>query len=56
MREYKNRYGDVFTFTKDDDHNILWEGNFEFCRFAPESDNVHSPLAIHNVATARKSN
>lgn len=38
MREYKNRYGDVFTFTKDDDHNILWEGNFEFCRFGMPND------------------
>ena len=38
MRDYKNRYGDVFTFTKDDDHNILWEGNFEFCRFGMPND------------------
>lgn len=38
MKEYKNRYGDVFTFTKDDDHNILWEGNFEFCRFGMPND------------------
>lgn len=38
MREYKNRYGDVFTFTEDDDHNILWEGNFQFCRFGMPND------------------
>ena len=38
MREYKNRYGDVFTFTEDDDHNILWEGNFEWCRFGMPND------------------
>ena len=38
MREYKNRYGDLFTFTKDDDHNILWEGNFEYCRFGMPND------------------
>ena len=38
MREYKNRYGDVFTFTKDDDYNILWEGNFEFCRIGMPND------------------
>jgi hypothetical protein len=31
MTTYKNRYGDVFTFTKDDNHDILWEGNFEYC-------------------------
>ena len=31
--EYKNRYGDVFTFTKQENGDILWEGNFEHCRF-----------------------
>ena len=31
--EYKNRYGDVFTFTKQEDGNILWEGEFKHCRF-----------------------
>jgi hypothetical protein len=30
--EYKNRYGDVHTFTKTEDGNILWEGNFEYSR------------------------
>jgi hypothetical protein len=38
MKEYKNRYGDVFTFTEDDNHNILWEGNFEFCRIGMPND------------------
>ena len=37
-QEYKNRYGDVFTFTEDDDHNILWEGNFEYCRIGMPND------------------
>ena len=32
MLEYKNRYGDVFTFTKQEDGSVLWEGNFEFHR------------------------
>lgn len=31
--EYKNRYGDVFTFSKTEDGNILMEGHFEFMRF-----------------------
>lgn len=38
MKEYKNRYGNVFTFTEDDDHNILWEGKFEFCRIGMPND------------------
>ena len=31
---HTNRYGDKFTFTKTEDGNILWEGNFKWCRFA----------------------
>ncbi len=31
---YTNRYGDKFTFTETEDGNMLWEGNFEWCRFA----------------------
>ena len=31
--KYENRYGDVFTFTKQEDGNVLWEGNFEFHRY-----------------------
>ena len=38
MREYKNRYGDKFTFTKDENHDILWEGNFEYCRYGMPND------------------
>ena len=38
MTTYKNRYGDKFTFTKDDNHDILWEGNFEYCRFGMPND------------------
>ena len=32
--EYINRYNDTFTFTLQEDGNILWEGEFEYCRFA----------------------
>lgn len=35
---YKNRYGDEFTFTRDENHDILWEGNFEFCRIGMPND------------------
>ncbi len=38
MTTYKNRYGDVFTFTKDDNQDVLWEGNFEYCRFGMPND------------------
>jgi hypothetical protein len=38
MKEYINRYGDKFTFTENVDHDILWEGNFEFCRFGMPND------------------
>ena len=32
MVKYKNRYGDVYTFTKLENGNVLWEGNFEHIR------------------------
>ena len=40
MKPYKmtNRYGDKFTFTLQEDGTILWEGNFEHCRFGWPND------------------
>jgi hypothetical protein len=38
MTTYKNRYGDVFTFTEDDNGDILWEGDFEYYRFGYPND------------------
>ena len=38
MLEYKNRYGDVYTFTKQEDGSVLWEGSFEHCRFGSSND------------------
>ena len=35
---YKNRYGDIFTFTKDENHDILWEGDFKYCRIGMPND------------------
>ena len=32
MVEYKNRYGDEYTFTKQEDGTVLWEGPFEHVR------------------------
>ncbi len=31
-KKYKNRYGDVFTFTLTEDGNVLWEGDFGYSR------------------------
>lgn len=36
--EYRNRYNEKFTFTLDDEGNILWEGNFEWCRMGWSND------------------
>jgi len=48
MTTYKNRYGDVFKFTKDDNHDILWEGNFEYCRFGMPNDYTEAYNAYIN--------
>ena len=40
MKTHKitNRYGDEFTLTLQEDGTILWEGNFEYCRFGFPND------------------
>jgi len=38
MAEYKNRYGDAFTFEQLENGNIQWSGNFEYCRFGMPND------------------
>ena len=38
MITHTNRYGDQFTFTLDSEQNILWEGNFNFCRIGYPND------------------
>ena len=40
MKTHKitNRYGDEFTLTLQEDGTILWEGNFEYCRFGHPND------------------
>lgn len=48
MTTYKNRYGDNFTFTKDDNHDILWEGNFEYCRYGMPNDYTNAYNAYVN--------
>ena len=51
MTTYKNRYGDVFTFTKDDNKDVLWEGNFEYCRFGMPNDYTRAYEAYCNDVT-----
>jgi len=36
--EYRNRYNEKYTFTLDAEGNILWEGNFEWCRMGWPND------------------
>jgi len=38
--EYKNRYGDVFTFTELENGNIQWSGNFEYHRFGYNDNKI----------------
>ena len=40
MKPYRitNRYGDEFTLTLQEDGTILWEGDFEHCRFGHPND------------------
>jgi hypothetical protein len=35
---YRNRYGDNYTFREDDHQDILWEGEFKYCRFGMPND------------------
>lgn len=46
MVQYKNRYGDVFTFTRTEDGNILWQGNFEYIRYSYLNDLVGNQLTM----------
>jgi hypothetical protein len=38
MATYTNRYGDAYTFTKQEDGSVLWEGSFEHCRIGSSND------------------
>jgi hypothetical protein len=51
MREYKNRHGDVFTFSEDENRDILWQGNFLFCRIGMPNDYKKAYTAYRNKAT-----
>jgi hypothetical protein len=38
MKKYINRYKDTYIFTEDKNHDVLWKGNFEWCRFGMPND------------------
>ena len=38
MKKYINRYKDTYTFIENKDHDILWKGNFTWCRFGMPND------------------
>lgn len=38
MKTYKNRYGNVFIFSEDENKDILWEGEFTYCRIGFPND------------------
>jgi hypothetical protein len=52
MKHYKNRYGDIFKFSINKEKDILWKGNFEYCRFGMPNDYTKAYNAyINDVAT-----
>ena len=48
MKKYINRYNDVYTFTEDINHDILWEGDFKWCRFGFPNDYTEAYEAYCN--------
>ena len=48
MIQYTNRYKDTFTFTEDDNHDVLWEGNFKYCRIGMPNDYTRAYEAYCN--------
>lgn len=38
QEKYINRYNEEYTFTLQEDGNILWEGPFEYCRIGHPND------------------
>ena len=38
VEKYKNRYGSEFIFTPLEDGNVLWEGDFKYCRYGFPND------------------
>ena len=43
--KYENRYGDVYTFTKQENGDVLWEGNFEHHRIGYDED-IKDPIYV----------
>ena len=47
MVEYRNRYGDKYTFTKQKDGNVLWEGDFEYIRSGDDFIDSHFSISFN---------
>jgi 3D (Asp-Asp-Asp) domain-containing protein len=47
--EYVNRYNDTYTFTLDEDNNILWKGSFS-------SPQINGKWVVHDCMNKRYSN
>lgn len=48
MKQYINRYGDTHIFTLKDCGNVMWEGNFDYCRLGFPNDYTDAYKAWHN--------
>ena len=46
--KYKNRYTVEYTFTPDEDGNILWEGDFNYCRVGTPNDYTKAYKAYYD--------
>lgn len=38
MEKHLNRYGSTYTFKKDKEYNVIWEGDFKWCRLGVSND------------------
>ncbi len=48
MVEYKNRYNEIYKFSKVDD-GVMWEGNFRYCRMMFPTAESNSPNKVDMV-------
>jgi hypothetical protein len=44
--KHLNRYDDEFIFTPNEDGNVLWEGEFKYCRFSCDNEDINKITMI----------